>query len=134
VLVNPFDRAEMPPRLAPAILDRIREITFNASVVLEINAIEAVNRLLAELASAGVPYTGHYKPIRLHAIRNDPFVSTLGFASKNSTSWSLLTTLRDVGFETADAWLKADAGKIGHESSMDVKRMLDRVLKGAPAG
>ncbi|HYZ25092.1 MAG TPA: patatin-like phospholipase family protein [Rhodopila sp.] len=132
VLVNPFERAGMPPQLAPAILDRIREITFNASVVLEINAIEAVNKLLADLAAAGVAYTGHYRPIRLHAIQNDPFVATLGFASKNSTSWALLTTLRDVGIETADAWLRENGGRIGRESSMDVKGMLDVVLKSAP--
>jgi NTE family protein len=140
VLVNPFERAGMPPQLAPAILDRIREITFNASVVLEINAIEAVNRLLADVAAmgaatgaaTGAAYSGRYRPIRLHAIRNDPFVATLGFASKNSTSWALLTALRDVGIETADAWLRENGGRIGRESSMDVKGMLDDVLKAGP--
>ncbi len=47
VLVNAFHRDGMPPYSSPAILDRLNEITFNASVVLEINAIETVNRLLA---------------------------------------------------------------------------------------
>ena len=67
----------MPPHSAPAILDRLNEITFNDSVVLEINAIEAINGLLAELATSGVDYTGRFKPIRFHAIRNDAFVEQL---------------------------------------------------------
>ena len=49
VLVNAFHRDGMPPHSAPAILDRLNEITFNASVVLEVNAIEEINSILAEL-------------------------------------------------------------------------------------
>jgi NTE family protein len=106
VLVNAFYRDAMPPRSAPGIQDRLNEITFNASVVLEVNAIEAVNSLLAELATSDVPYSGRYKPIHIHAIRNDAFVEQLGFVSKNSTSWSFLSELHDVGYQTAEAWLE----------------------------
>ena len=72
------------------------------------NAIEAINSLLAELEAAGVTYTGRYKPIRLHAIRNDKFVEQLGFVSKNSTSWGFLSALRDVGL--------SDGGDVGGEA------------------
>jgi NTE family protein len=130
VLVNAFHRDAMPPHSAPAILNRLNEITFNASIVLEVNAIEAINRLLAELADSGLPYAGRYKPIRLHAIRNDAFVEQLGLVSKNSTSWDFLSRLHDAGFQTAEAWLGAHLGEIGMQSSFDVKAELtDRVLK-----
>jgi NTE family protein len=133
VLVNAFHRDAMPPHSAPAILDRLNEITFNASIVLEANAIEAINRLLAELADSGLPYAGRYKPIRLHAIRNDAFVEQLGLVSKNSTSWDFLSRLHDAGFQTAEAWLSAHLGEIGIQSSFDVKAELtDRVLKAPP--
>lgn len=133
VLVNPFDRAAMPPLTAPAILDRINEITFNASVVLEVNAIEAVNRLLAELARTGTPYAGRYRPIRLHAVRNDSFAGQLGFMSKNSTSWSLLSTLRDAGARAAETWLAEHWRDVGTRSSFNVKAELtDKLLNGAP--
>ncbi len=129
VLVNAFHRDAMPPRTASGILDRLNEITFNASVVLEVNAIEAINRLLAELAASGVPYAGRYKPIFLHAIRNDAFAEQLGFVSKNSTSWTFLSTLRDAGYRTADAWLAAHRADFGVRSSLDVKAELtDKVL------
>ncbi|PPQ39508.1 patatin-like phospholipase family protein [Rhodopila globiformis] len=129
VLVNPFHRDGMPPRSAPAIMDRLNEITFNASVVLEVNAIEAINTLLAELARDNVPYTGRYKPIHLHAIRNDKFNEQLGFVSKSSTSWTLLSALHDAGYQTADAWLDAHRDDLGARSSLDVKAdLIDKVL------
>ena len=135
VLVNAFHRDGMPPHSAPAIMDRLNEITFNASVVLEINAIETVNRLLAELAASGLTYAGRYKPIRLHAVRNDAFVEQLGFASKNSTSWDFLSRLHDVGYQTAETWLGAHFESLGERSSLDVKMELtDRVLKRGQQG
>lgn len=131
VLVNAFHRDAMPPRSAPAILDRLNEITFNASVVLEVNAIEAINRLLQELKDKGVDHQSRYKPIHLHAIRNDKFVETLGFVSKSSTSWGFLTELRDKGHETADKWLTDHGHKIGQQSSLNAKvDLIDPVLKG----
>jgi NTE family protein len=124
VLVNAFHRDRMPPHTAPAILDRLNEITFNASVVLEVNAIQAINTLLEELQASGTAYSGRYKPVRIHAIRNDAFVETLGFVSKNSTSRSFLIMLRDAGYETADRWLAAHRDKLGRRSSVDVKAEL----------
>jgi NTE family protein len=130
VLVNAFHRDGMPPHSAPAILDRLNEVTFNASVVLEVNAIEAVNSLLGELAAQGVQYSGRYKPIRLHSIRNDEFVEQLGFMSKSSTSWELLSRLRDAGYQTAEAWVRTNLGVVGRHSSFDVKAELThKVLK-----
>jgi NTE family protein len=133
VLVNAFHRDAMPPLSAPGILDRLNEITFNASIVLEVNAIEAVNSLLAELAASGVAYSGRYKPIRIHAIRNDAFVEQLGFISKSSTSWSLLSKLHDAGYQTAEDWLRSHRAKLGVQASLDVKAgLLNKVLKAAP--
>ncbi len=131
VLVNPVRRADAPPRSARAILNRLNEVTFNASVVLEVNAIEAVNRLLAELAAAGTPYDGHYKPIRFHAVRNDAFEALLGFVSKSSTSAALLSALFDAGRQAAEDWVGAHLADVGVRSSFDVKvELMDRVLSG----
>jgi NTE family protein len=132
VLVNAFHRDGMPPHTAPAIMDRLNEITFNASVVLEVNAIEAINSLLAELEAAGVTYTGRYKPVRLHAIRNDKFMEQLGFVSKNSTSWGFLSELRDVGYRTAETWVARHLDTVGKRSSVNVKAELTSVVLNAP--
>jgi NTE family protein len=132
VLVNAFHRDGMPPHSAPAILDRLNEITFNASVVLELNAIEAINSLLAELAASGVPYTGQYRPVRIHTIRNDKFVEQLGFVSKSSTSRDFLSVLHDAGYQTAEAWLARHLDDVGTRSSVDVKAELTRKVLRAP--
>ena len=124
VLVNAFHRHGMPPKSARRILDRLNEITFNASVVLELNAIEAINRLLGELAAAGTAYAGRYRPIRPHAIRNDAFVESLGFVSKGATSWGFLSALHDAGHQTADQWLRVHEGDLGRRATFDAKAEL----------
>ena len=106
VFANPLQRqAGMPPTGPRAILDRLNEITFNASVVLEMNAIEAVNSLLADLRAQGIDYTGKYRPIRLRSISDDVYLAGLGVVSKNSTSWPLLQSLHDAGYRAAEAFL-----------------------------
>jgi NTE family protein len=77
-----------------------------------------------------VPYAGHYRPIRIHAVRNDAFVEQLGFVSKNSTSLTFLTALRDAGYKTAEAWIAEHGHKVGERSSVDVKaEFTDKMLK-----
>jgi NTE family protein len=129
VLVNPFVRHDMPPKDARGILDRLNEIGFNASVVLEVNAIEAVNRVLDSLDEEAARKS-RFKPVRFHLIRDDDFLAKFGVVSKSSTSWSLLETLFERGREVAGAWLKSDYAKLGQASSLDVKgALLDPVLK-----
>ena len=79
-----------------------------------------------------MPYTGRYKPVRLHAIRNDKFIEQLGFVSKNSTSWGFLSELRDAGYRAADAWVSRYLGNVGKRSSLNVKAELTGVVLNAP--
>ncbi len=131
VLVNPLRRTDGPPRGARAIQARLNEVTFNASVVLEVNAIEAVNRLLRELEASGTPYAGRYRPIRFHAVRDDAFAASLGFVSKSSTSAALLAVLHDAGRKAATDWIGAHLKDAGVRSSFDVKaELMDRMLDG----
>ena len=109
VLVNPLGDPAAPPRGPRAILDRLNQITFNAAVVLEMNAIEAINSLLAELKAQGIDYAGKYRPIRIGLIRDEPFLAGLGVVSKSSTSRVLLDALHDAGFAAADRFF-SDGG------------------------
>jgi NTE family protein len=124
VLVNPLTRKDVPPKTARAILDRLNEITFNASVVLEMNAIAAVNKLLRELREQGLDYKGAYRPINLHLIRDDAFEAKLGFVSKSSTSWPFLQALHDAGYRAADRFLHHNGDNIGTCSSCDMQSEL----------
>lgn len=122
VLVNPLTRTDVPPKTARAILDRVNEITFNASVVLEMNGILAVNKLLEDVRAQGLDYKGAYRPIHLHLVRDDAFEAKLGFVSKSSTSWTLLKSLHDAGYRAADRFLQEQGHCLGHRSSCDVDR------------
>lgn len=131
VLVNPLTSRDTPPRNARTILDRLNEITFNASVVLEMNSIAAINSLLQELQDKGIEYSGKYRPINLHCIRDDAFLAELGVVSKSSASWLLLQKLHEAGRGAADRFFADHGDAIGHRGSCDVKRdMVERVLKG----
>ena len=131
ILANPLTRAAPPPRTARAILDRLNEITFNASLVLEMNSIAAINGLLQELQDKGIDYAGKYRPIHLHLIRDDQFLAELGVVSKSSTSWALFQKLHQAGRRAADGFFAAHGGAIGQRASCDVKRdMIQPVLKG----
>jgi NTE family protein len=119
----------MPPRSARDILDRLNEIIFNASLVLELNGIHVVNKLLAETGAAGT----RYRPIRFHRIADDAFMQTLGVSSKSNPSRPFLEALHDKGRAAADAWLRDNPDCLGRRSSCDIDRdFLKPVLK-APA-
>ena len=131
VMVNPLQRADMPPRNARAILNRLNEVTFNASVVLELNAIAGINRLLQELRDAGIDYHGTYKTVNVHLIRDDAYLAQLGFVSKTSTSLPFLLALHDEGVKAASRFFTAHCDKIGACSSADIKTELTGpMLKG----
>ncbi len=130
VLVNPLHFDERPPFSARQIQDRLNQITFNASVVLELHALEAVNRVLAVIGRpVEKPDGGRYEPVRFHLIRNDRFMESLGFVSKESTSWTLLEALFRAGRDAADAWLAQNRQRIGISSSTDLRADLLRVLE-----
>lgn len=131
VMINPLVRSDMPPRNARDILDRLNEIGFNASVVLELNAIEAVNRVLADLGAANARKSTKYKPVRFHLIRDDRFLAEFGFVSKSSTSWALLDKLFKRGRVVAEAWLASGHGQLGRTSSCDVRAELLSPVLGA---
>jgi NTE family protein len=120
VLVNPFIEPDAPPRSSPAILARMNQITFNAALVLEINGIEAVNRVLDAFAASGVENPTRYRSIRFHMIRSDAFMASLGFLSESSTSAALIAALFRHGRDAAEAWLAANRDRIGRTSSSDI--------------
>jgi NTE family protein len=131
VMVNPLRRTGMPPRSARAILDRLNEITFNASVVLELNAIASVNEILREAEAQQLPLKTRYRRIHVHLIRDDAFMAELGVVSKSSTSWTLLSALHRAGMRAASAFLERHRDDIGQQSSLNIKDALTRgVLQG----
>jgi NTE family protein len=119
VWVNPLNRHDVPTN-ARDILDRMNEVTFNATLVQEIEAIDAVN----ELKPSGDKFGSPYKRIRLHEIKDEPNLAGLGHASKSNTDWSFLLELRDFGRQASKRWLRTSFDDVGRKTTADMHRML----------
>jgi len=116
VHINPIVREETPTT-APDIANRINEISFNASLMREMRAVEFVQRLLDD----GVIPEGRWKRLRIHSVRDDETMRAFGVATKSTPDWAVLTKLKAAGEASMDTWLKAHKGKIGVKDSVDLK-------------
>ena len=117
VHVNPIKR-EGVPKEAYTIENRVNEITFNASLLKELRAIDFVQKLVRNNMLKD-EYKDHYKDILLHAIRADEVMRNLSIASKFDTDWHFLTHLRDLGRIQAKMWLEAHYDDIGKRGSVN---------------
>ena len=119
VNLNPFHRPTTPTDTGD-IIDRLNEITFNATLAAEFRAVAFVNRLVEEemLNAKG---RAQYRPVRLHLIAAEGYLDRLALASKFNTDWGFLTELRDLGRTAAQSWRAAHFDAVGVRSSVDVR-------------
>jgi NTE family protein len=127
VHINPLRREETPKRAAE-ILDRLNEISSNASLAAELRAIAFVNRLLEE-DLLRPEARSRYRHMHVHAIQADAWLDDLSLASKFDTEWSFLQDLRGRGRRAADAWLARCFDGVGTRSTVSIK---DAFLGDAP--
>ena len=117
VQINPVYR-KGAPRTAREIMDRVNEITFNASLLREFRAIDFVARLLEE----GRLSHEQYNAVRVHII-GEQELDTLGASSKMNTEWTFLKHLRDMGRTSAQKWAEKDLPHLGKKSSVNLRRL-----------
>lgn len=115
VQINPINVDEVPTT-APAIMDRMNELSFNSSLMREMRAIAFVKKLLDE---ERVP-RGRYKDLRIHTIDAEAQMRELGYSSKLNADGKFLHWLFELGRERASAFLVEHRAKIGVESSTDI--------------
>ena len=121
VLLNPISRQGVPRRV-PEIMDRLNEISFNASLIGELRAIAFVQKLLDE-GMLTESAKKEYRRLTVHAIRGGQVLQDLSLPTKYDTSWTFLTELRDKGRAEADRWLSDCAHYLGTgESSVDLRQ------------
>lgn len=115
VQLNPIYREALPVT-SKDIMDRLNEVTMNATLMRELDNIGTITRLIKE----GVITDKRYRPIFFHRIADPEVMSTLGVSSKNNTAWNFLTYLKEAGRLAAEAWLVQSEKKIGKESTLDL--------------
>jgi NTE family protein len=123
VQTNPVEREETP-QTARDILNRINEITFNASLTSEFRAIGFVSRFVNSGVLRRLASKASYRRMLLHRISADKKLSKLTSSSKFNTEWSFFLHLRDIGREAADSFLKKHYSAIGKRSTLDIHKQL----------
>lgn len=117
IRLNPLEREGTPTRSVD-IMDRLSEITFNASLIGEMRAIAFVGRLLKENKLD----PGRYKQLHMHMVADDENMNEFGPSTKFNTEWAFLQGLHDLGHAAADRWLKAHRADVGVRSSLNIEQ------------
>jgi NTE family protein len=116
VQVNPIRREEVPTT-AHEIMERVSEITFNASLLRELRAIDFVNRLSEENRLD----EKRYRRNRLHRIDATRALADYTASSKLDTSWSFFQELHQAGRKAAKSWLARHYDDLGHRATLDLR-------------
>ncbi|GAA0289685.1 patatin-like phospholipase family protein [Rhodovulum strictum] len=120
VSINPLERVRVPVT-GQEIQNRINEISFNASLLGELRAIQQVRDLIDQ----GRLERGTMKEIRVHMVSDDALMRQLNVATKLVPSPVVLDELKRAGRAAADRFLAEAGPRIGHESSVDLHRLCD---------
>lgn len=127
VQINPRERLELPTQAAD-ILERINEITFNASLLKELRSNALLRQPIADEDRPAHQYRnplfGRVEALRLHLIDGGALLAPLGAGSKTQTSASFLNGLHDMGYAAADQWWHRHRCDIGVRTSHDIAQML----------
>ncbi|MCU0827155.1 MAG: patatin-like phospholipase family protein [Tabrizicola sp.] len=119
VSINPMRREEVPESPLD-IQNRINEISFNASLLGELRAINFVRRLIEE----GRMERGRMKAVNVHFIADDGLMNALSADSKLSPTPLLLSRLKEAGRAAAEGFLQEGGTRIGQAGSTDLRQML----------
>jgi NTE family protein len=115
--INPIERADTP-RTARAIIDRIDEISFNSTFMLELAAIAFVEDLI-QAGGARAPF----RRLHVHGI-GDEALGSFGASSKMNNQREFLRHLHETGVRAADRWLANNADAVGMRSTLDLSGLV----------
>jgi NTE family protein len=117
--INPLYRDEVP-QSARDIINRINEISFNSTFMLELAAIAFIDDLL----ETGAVDSSRYKMLLIHKIEAHATLSTFGASSKMNNDPAFLRHLHGIGRGAADTWLKNNLDCVGRQSTLDLSAIV----------
>jgi NTE family protein len=121
VQINPVERSKIP-RSAQEILNRVNEVSFNATLLKELRMIALIRKEFEPCAGEGALWA----KMRIHRIASTA-LPELGASSKLNVEWDFLCLLRNEGRRCADTFLKEHRDDLGTRSSFDLDELLDLV-------
>ena len=121
IQVNPVERTGTP-RTAQEILNRVNEVSFNATLLKELRMIA----MLRQVSDPGSSEGARWAEMRIHRVASD-MITGLGASSKLNAEWEFLTMLRDEGRRSAEEFLTAHAVDLGARSTLDIDDLVVQV-------
>ena len=95
-------RREEAPRTSTAIINRLNEIIFNASLLQEFRAIDFVARLI----DLGLLNGAHYINVLLHLVTVGAALDQFGAGSKMEADYDFFIELFDIGHNAGKDFLE----------------------------
>ena len=118
VQINPRQRARAPVSTRE-IMGRINEITFNASLLSELRAVELVTGLIDQGRLRRGSGPGEFRRLRLHRVAMEPQGFDAG--SKLNADFSLFELLHKLGQRATRRFLDAHFDDIGRRSTIGME-------------
>jgi NTE family protein len=118
VQINPIVHKGVPTS-AHEIADRINEISFNASLLAELRAVDFVRRMHQE----GRLDPERYRIMNIHVIEGHQAFGDLGVSAKFNAERAFLEHLFNIGREEGGKWLDVNFDDIGVRSTVNVRAM-----------
>lgn len=115
VQLSPMNRQDVPTT-APEIINRINEMSFNASLYQQMRSLSTISTFVER----GVLDEDQYTTVRFHKISAEEDLAAYGGLSSLNTDRKFLWHLHDLGFDVADRWLAENCERIGWESTLDI--------------
>lgn len=123
VQINPVVRAN-EPHSAQEIMNRVNEITFNASLIAEYRAIEFVRRLIDEGALKRGMGPGEYRRINVHRVDLGFIGRKLSPQSRLNTDFDFFEMLHRAGQRAGRRFLDQHFDDIGVRSTIDLREQM----------
>ena len=105
-------------------MNRINEISFNASLLRELRAVGFVHKMLEE-GWIKDEFRDRLRYVRIHSIRSDLALVDLSVASKFNVDRAFLSELKERGRSIADRWLAENRAHVGVRSTAPIRDMYD---------
>jgi NTE family protein len=128
VQLHPLER-DGAPRNAAEISARTNEITFNASLLAELRAIEFVGRLLDQ---SRLP-DGRYRKMLIHNLSEMEALTPLRVGADLNTDLSFFRQLFATGRAAAERWIEAHFDALGERATVDLAAMFHETQGGGDA-
>ena len=119
VRIDPISHQDTPHTVRE-INDRVTDIIFNSTLMLELGAIAVILKFVDE----GLLDRERFGRILFHGIEASAIMEAMAGSSKLNNSPALLEYLFELGRKTADAWWVEHEAAIGQRSTVDLQKLL----------